>query len=272
SGPAGQFTIPRRIKFGFRRAFAAGVEATASMGGQIMPPVMGAVAFIMAETLGVQYSEIVKAAVIPAILYFASAFWMVHLEAGKHGLVGMKKSETSSAWKALVARWYLVLPLAALVYMLFEGFTPLYAGSMGLALTVALILGASITLGFSNALLRYVFWIGLALVVAAVSRNGLEIVPVAGVVGLLILMAFISRGGRARLAACRDALADSAKSALTVGMACAIVGTIIGMMTQTGVGTIFGTWIIGLGDKSLFLALIMTMLLSILLGTGIPTI
>ena len=72
--------------------------------------------------------------------------------------------------------------------------------------------------------------------------------------------------------ACRDSLADSAKSALTVGMACAIVGVIIGMMTQTGVGTIFGSWVIGLGDKSLFLALVMTMLLSILLGTGIPTI
>ena len=143
----GQFTIPLMIRFGYRRAFAAGVEATASMGGQIMPPVMGAAAFIMAETLGVQYSEIVKAAAIPAILYFASAFWMVHLEAGKHGLVGMRKSEIPSAWKALVAGWYLVLPLAALVYMLFEGFTPLYAGSMGLALTVALILGASIALG-----------------------------------------------------------------------------------------------------------------------------
>ena len=117
----GQFTIPLMIKFGYRRAFAAGVEATASMGGQIMPPVMGAVAFIMAETLGVEYAVIVKAAVIPAILYFASAFWMVHLEAGKHGLVGMKRSEIPSAWKALVARWYLVLPLAALVYMLFRG-------------------------------------------------------------------------------------------------------------------------------------------------------
>jgi len=268
----GQFTIPLMIKFGYRRAFAAGVEATASMGGQIMPPVMGAVAFIMAETLGVPYSEIVKAAVIPAILYFASAFWMVHLEAGKHGLVGMKRSETPSAWKALVSRWYLVLPLAALVYMLFEGFTPLYAGSMGLALTVALILGASITLGFSSTVLRYIFWIGLALVVGAVSRAGLEIVPVSCVVAGLIVLAAITRGGRRTLAACRDSLADSAKSALTVGMACAIVGTIIGMMTQTGVGTIFGGWIIGLGAKSLFLALIMTMLLSILLGTGIPTI
>jgi TRAP transporter 4TM/12TM fusion protein len=268
----GQFTIPLMIKFGYRRAFAAGVEATASMGGQIMPPVMGAVAFIMAETLGVQYSEIVKAAVIPAILYFASAFWMVHLEAGKHGLVGMKRSEIPNAWKALVARWYLVLPLVALVYMLFEGFTPLYAGSMGLALTVALILGASITLGLPNTVVRYIFWFGLALVVAAVSRTGLEIIPIACVVGGLVLIAAVTRGGRATLAICRDSLADSAKSALTVGMACAIVGTIIGMMTQTGVGTIFGGWIIGLGATSLFLALVMTMLLSILLGTGIPTI
>ncbi|MDU0959138.1 MAG: TRAP transporter permease, partial [Bradyrhizobium sp.] len=268
----GQFTIPLMIRFGYRRAFAAGVEATASMGGQIMPPVMGAVAFIMAETLGVDYSVIVKAAVIPAILYFASAFWMVHLEAGKHGLTGMKPSEIPSAWKALVARWYLVLPLAALVYMLFEGFTPLYAGSMGLALTVALILGTSITMGFSNQVLRYVFWIGLALVVGALSRNGLQIVPVASVVVALVVITGFVRGGMATLHACRDSLAESAKSALTVGMACAIVGVIIGMMTQTGVGSIFGSWVIGLGKTSLFAALIMTMLLSILLGTGIPTI
>lgn len=268
----GQFTIPLMIRFGYRRAFAAGVEATASMGGQIMPPVMGAVAFIMAETLGVQYSEIVKAAAIPAMLYFASAFWMVHLEAGKHGLTGMKRSEVPNAWKALVKGWYLVLPLAALVYMLFEGFTPLYAGSMGLALTVALILGTSIIAGVSGAAIRYVFWIGLALVVAALSRDGLQIVPVACVVvGLIVITAFV-RGGFAALRSCRDSLAESAKSAITVGMACAIVGVIIGMMSQTGVGTIFGSWVIGLGEKSLFLALIMTMLLSILLGTGIPTI
>ncbi len=268
----GQFTIPLMIRFGYRRAFAAGVEATASMGGQIMPPVMGAVAFIMAETLGVDYSVIVKAAVIPAMLYFASAFWMVHLEAGKHGLVGMSRDQIPSALKAVVERWYLVLPLAALVFMLFEGFTPLYAGTMGLSLTVALILGASITLGFSNVVLRYVFWIGLALVIGALLREGLNVAMVAAVIAVLILISAFTRGGRGTLAACRDSLADSAKSALTVGMACAIVGTIIGMMTQTGVGTIFGSWVIGLGEQSLFLALILTMILSILLGTGIPTI
>src|SRR6266496_1529875 len=169
----GQFTIPLMIKFGYRRAFAAGVEATASMGGQILPPVMGAVAFIMAETLGVQYSVIVKAAVIPAILYFASAFWMVHLEAGKHGLVGMKRSEIPSAWKALVDRWYLVLPLAALVYMLFEGFTPLYAGSMGLALTVALILGASITLGDKSLFLALIMTMLLSILLG----TGIPTIP-----------------------------------------------------------------------------------------------
>jgi TRAP-type uncharacterized transport system fused permease subunit len=165
-----------------------------------------------------------------------------------------------------------VLPLAALAYMLFEGFTPLYAGGIGLALTVALILGASITLGFSSYTLRYVFWVGLALVTAAVSQDGVEIIRAAGIVGILVLIAAVTRGGRETLRACRDSLADSAKAALTVGMACAIVGAVIGMMTQTGVGTIFGGWIIGMGEKSLFLALVLTMVVSILLGTGIPTI
>src|SRR5699024_11365566 len=82
----GQFTIPMMKRFGYKPAFAGGVEATSSMGGQIMPPVMGAVAFIMAETLNIPYLDVVKAALIPAILYFASAFWMVHLEAGRQGL------------------------------------------------------------------------------------------------------------------------------------------------------------------------------------------
>jgi len=200
----GQFTIPLMVRFGYRRAFAAGVEATASMGGQIMPPVMGAAAFIMAETLNVQYFEIVKAALLPAILYFASAFWMVHLEAAKLGLAGMKRSDIPNAWQALVAQWHLVLPVVALVYMLFEGFTPLYAGSMGLALTLLLILGASIALGISYIMARYIFWAGLALVVSTVSRNGPDVLPVACVVGGLVLIAALSRDGRTTLAMCRD--------------------------------------------------------------------
>lgn len=268
----GQFTIPLMIRFGYRRAFAAGVEATASMGGQIMPPVMGAAAFIMAETLGVDYSVIVRAAVIPAVLYFASAFWMVHLEAGKHGLTGMSRAEMPNPVKALVERWYLVLPLVVLVVMLFEGFTPLYAGTMGLVLTVGLILGTSIALRLPNQFIRIVFWVGLALIAGALLRRGLDVFPFFGMIALLVAINAFTKGGRDTLTICRNAMADAAKTALPVGLACAIVGSIIGMMTQTGVGTVFGSWIIGLGQTSLFLALILTMILSILLGTGIPTI
>ena len=107
----GQFTIPLMKRFGYRAAFAGGVEATASMGGQIMPPVMGAVAFIMAETLDVPYATVVKAAVVPAMLYFLSAFWMVHLEAGRAGLAGLSKDELPSPMRALRDKWFLILPL-----------------------------------------------------------------------------------------------------------------------------------------------------------------
>ena len=92
---SGQFTIPLMKRFGFPSAFAGGVEATSSMGGQIMPPVMGAVAFIMAETIDVPYSKIVEAAIIPAILYFAACYLAVHLEAGKRGLNGLPQERTA---------------------------------------------------------------------------------------------------------------------------------------------------------------------------------
>jgi TRAP transporter 4TM/12TM fusion protein len=264
----GQFTIPLMIRFGYRRAFAAGVEATASMGGQIMPPVMGAAAFIMAETLDVPYSAVVTAAVLPAVLYFASAYWMVHLEAGKHGLSGM--TEVPSALAALKARWFLALPLAALIFMLFHGFTPLFAGTLGLALTIVLILGASAATGLPMLWMRAVFWIGLGLVAASFLKFGL--MPVVTAIVVLAVVLIFSRGGRETLLLCRDSFADSAKTALSVGIACAIVGTIIGTFTLTGLGTTFGTWVVGIGKSSLFLSLILTMVLSIILGTGIPTI
>ena len=94
---SGQFTIPLMKRFGFPAAFAGGVEATSSMGGQIMPPVMGAVAFIMAETIDVPYSKIVEAAIIPALLYFAACYLAVHLEAGKRGLKGLPRNELPNA-------------------------------------------------------------------------------------------------------------------------------------------------------------------------------
>lgn len=266
----GQFTIPLMKRFGYRAAFAGGVEATASMGGQIMPPVMGAVAFIMAETLGIQYREVVQAAIIPAILYFASAFWMVHLEAGRAGLMGLPRSQLPSPLAALKERWFLILPLAALVYLLFSGYTPLYAGTIGFAMTALLILGGSVALGLPSQALRVIFWIVLGIAAASFFRLGIGVVLVAAAV--LIFVNLFSKGGLDTLNACRDALAEGAKSALPVGIACAIVGIIVGTMTLTGIANTFGDYIVSVGRDSLILSLILTMITCLILGMGIPTI
>ena len=266
----GQFTIPLMKRFGYRSAFAGGVEATSSMGGQIMPPVMGAVAFIMAETLGVQYVEVVKAALVPAILYFAGAFWMVHLEAGKRDLRGLSADEMPSARKALKEGWYLILPLAVLVWLLFSGYTPLFAGTIGLALTGMLILGASITLGMSSTAVRVIFWVVLGLCASSFFKFGIHALLL--VVAALVIACAVTKGGRATLAICRDSLADGAKTALPVGIACALVGVIIGVMTLTGAANTFGQFIVSVGQNSLFLSLVLTMITCIILGMGIPTI
>ncbi len=266
----GQFTIPLMKRFGYRAAFAGGVEATSSMGGQIMPPVMGAVAFIMAETLDVPYHEIVKAAIVPAILYFASAFWMVHLEAGKRGLLGLSADELPSAKRALIKQWHLLLPLAMLVYLLFSGYTPLFAGTVGLALTVLLILGASAALGLPEGVLRIIFWIGLGVVGAAFLEYGIGIVGLG--IAALILANMAMRHGRETIWNTIVGLAEGAKTALSVGIACAIVGIIIGTMTLTGAATTFGGFIVSVGKESLFLSLVLTMITCIILGMGIPTI
>ena len=266
----GQFTIPLMKRFGYGSVFAVAVEATASMGGQIMPPVMGAVAFIMAETLNVPYADIVKAAIIPAILYYFTAFWMVHLEAGRLKLLGVPKDQCPNPWLALKESWHLALPLAALVFMLFHGFTPMFSGMMGLALTAMLILGAAIAARISATALRYVFWFAVGLGAASFAEWG--IVPVLGVIALLALANCVVKGGRETLRTMKTGLVDGAKQALAVGIACAIVGVIIGVLTLTGAATNFAGFVLDIGEKSLFLSLLLTMIVCLILGMGIPTI
>jgi TRAP transporter 4TM/12TM fusion protein len=266
----GQFTIPLMKRFGYSPSFAGGVEATASMGGQIMPPVMGAVAFIMAENIGVPYSEIVKAAIIPAFLYFASTFWMVHLEAGKHGLTGMRRQDLPSPLGALKRNWHLIIPLAVLVYLLMGGYTPLFAGAVGLSLTAVMILGASAAQPLSPLALRVLFWIALGLAAASFLEFG--VIVLVAVVAVLVGLNLLYRGGRQTLAMCRDGLAEGARQALPVGLACAIVGTVVGSMTLTGTGSIFGNYIVAFGRDNLFFCLLLVMVTSIILGTGLPTI
>ena len=266
----GQFTIPLMKRFGYTSVFAGAVEATASMGGQIMPPVMGAVAFIMAETLNVPYADIVKAAIIPASLYYFTAFWMVHLEAGRLKLLGLPKDQCPNPWHALKQNWHLALPLAALVWMLFHGFTPMFAGMVGLSLTAILVLGATIAARFSSTAFRYVFWLALGLSASMFAKWG--IYPVLAVIAALVAISFSVKGGMKTLHTMKMSLVDGAKQALAVGIACAIVGVIIGVLTLTGAASNFAGFILEIGEKSLFLSLFLTMIVCLILGMGIPTI
>ena len=266
----GQFTIPLMKRFGYSSIFAGAVEATASMGGQIMPPVMGAVAFIMAETLNIPYITVVKAAVVPAILYYATAFWMVHLEAGRAGLIGLPPDQIPNPWRAFQKKWFLIVPLAVLVFLLFDGFTPMFAGIIGLALTAMLILGVGIAAGFRSIAFRVVFWIALGFAVAAFFKFGVW--PLIAAIGILVAVNFVIKGGGATLALMRESLIAGARQAVPVGLACAIVGVIIGVLTLTGAASNFAGFVLEVGSHSLFLSLLMTMVVCLILGMGIPTI
>jgi len=253
----GSFTIPLMKRFGYSGIFAGAVEATSSMGGQIMPPVMGAVAFIMAETLNIPYLEVCKAAIVPALLYYVTVFWMVHLEAGRAHLVGIPKEECPDAWQAIRNQWYLLVPLAGLVFMLFDGFTPMFAGMTGLALTALLILGATITASIGPLAFRVFFWIALGLAASTFAVWG--ITPVIAVIAALALVNFFVAGGRETLRLMRASLIDGATQALSVGLACAIVGVVIGVLTLTGAASTFAGFILQVGSTSLFLSLVLTM-------------
>jgi len=266
----GQFTIPLMKRFGYKPAFAGGVEATSSMGGQIMPPVMGAVAFIMAETINVPYVDICKAATVPALLYFLTAFVMVHLEAGRAGLRGIPKDECPDPWRAVRESWYLVMPLVMLVFLLFSGYTPLFSGMVSLALTVVLIFGFALSARFGALGIKVFFWIVIGIACSAFFKFG--IAAIMALIGLMAVALLAARNGRATLKDATEALANGARHALPVGVACALVGVIIGILTLTGAATNFAGYIIRLGEQSLFLSLILTMFVSLLLGMGIPTI
>jgi len=132
----GSFTIPMMKKLGYRPEFAGAVEAAASTGGQLMPPIMGAAAFLMADFVGIPYIEIVKAAVIPALLYYTGVMLGVHLEAKKHGLKGMSKDQLPNVTRLLIERGHLAIPLVAIIYLLVAGYTPMRAALWAIGLSI----------------------------------------------------------------------------------------------------------------------------------------
>ncbi|NLB88751.1 MAG: TRAP transporter permease [Syntrophomonadaceae bacterium] len=132
----GSLTIPMMKKLGYKPEFAGGVEAAASTGGQLMPPIMGAAAFLMAEFVGIPYISVVKAAVIPALLYFTGVMLVVHLEAKKEGLEGIPRDQLPKVGKIIAERGHLAIPLIAVVYLLVAGYTPMRAALWAIALTI----------------------------------------------------------------------------------------------------------------------------------------
>ncbi len=266
----GQFTIPMMKRFGYAPAFAGGVEATSSMGGQIMPPVMGAVAFIMAETLNIPYIEVCKAAAIPALLYFTTAFWVVHLEAGRRSLLGLPKEECPDPWVAVKRQWFLLIPLIGLVVLLFSGYTPLFSGTVGLGLTAILIFAAACMQGIRGTALRMLFWVLLGFATAGFFQFGVGVFFV--LVALLVALTYLLRIGADARRLAVQSMVDGARLALSVAIACALVGVIIGVINLTGVAAELGGQVIALGQNNLLVALMLTMLICLVLGMGIPTI
>jgi TRAP transporter 4TM/12TM fusion protein len=219
----GPMTIPLMKRTGFRPPFAAAVEATASTGGQIMPPVMGAAAFVMAEFLAVPYAQVALWATIPALLYYVAVFFAVHFEAKRYGLHGVPRSELPRLGNVLAARGHLFVPVLMILVGLFMGYSaPLCALAGALAC-------------LPMALLR------------RTTRKGITWHNVL------------------------DALEEGAKNTLSVALACAAAGIIIGCVTITGLGIVFTQVVVGLANNMLPLALLLTAVAGIVLGMGMPT-
>ncbi len=237
----GSVTIPMMKKTGYKPAFAGAVEAASSTGGQIMPPIMGAAAFLMAEYMGIPYIEVAAKAVIPALLYFAGIFVAVHLEAKKLGLKGMAKEDLPTA-SYLLKNCYLVLPLVLLVWLVALG-----ARTMAASAAIS-ILGAFV-IGFINFL--FTNW-----------RERTEGESFGRVFKETCQVALFTA---------IDAFAAGAKNAISVAVACAMAGLIAGSITVTGLAsTIINVIVMAAGDM-IIIGLVFTMVCCIILGMGVPT-
>ena len=260
----GSVTIPMMKQTGYKPEFAGAVEAAASTGGQIMPPIMGAAAFLMAEYVGVPYSSIIVRAILPAILYFTGIFIAVHLEAKKLGLRGIDKDKLP-VLKRLLKRSYLLLPLVILVYLVSSG-----SNTMAFSAAIAIVFAVSVSNVHRDPILGVV---GIAALLGYLFLGFVGIVKTAllfvGVICAAVCM--FKKDAVMTPAVLFDALANGAKSSITVAAACGVAGIIGGCITITGLASQIITAIITLSHGSVLIALFFTMLCCIVLGMGVPT-
>ena len=232
----GAFTIPLMKRLGYRPAQAGGIEAAASTGGQIMPPLMGAGAFLMSEFTRVPYIDIVLVSIFPAFLYFGAVYLLVHIAAVKQGMQGIPAEELPRVRDVLAGGWHYLLPLVALVWLLVTGYSPMRVGFYAIVSVIAAAGGKAL-------------W--------DFGRNGPDM---AGLVAL----------GRSGLARGLEALELGARNAVAVSIACAVAGVIVGVVGLTGLGLKFSAMMLAFSGGNLFLALIMVIIASLILGMGLP--
>ena len=228
----GSVTIPMMKKTGYNGEFAGAVEASASTGGQIMPPIMGAAAFLMAEYMGVPYSEVALRAILPAVLYFAGIFIAVHLEAKKLKLKGVPEEELPK-FRNLLPRIYLLLPLIVLVALV-------STNSRTMQFSAAIAIVISILVGLLNN------------VISAVTHSE-------------------DKSDNLTFGKFIDALEAGAKSTITVAVACAMAGLVAGCITSTGLASKLISAVVAISGGRVLVALFLTMLCCIVLGMGVPT-
>lgn len=272
----GAFTIPMMKKAGYSPAFSAAIEGASSTGGQIMPPVMGAAAFLIAEFLGVPYGQIVVAAAIPAILYYLSLYVMVHLEARRLGLRGLESHELPNLGKVFREKGHLALPVILMIYLLVRNYTPLFAGYWAIVSTfaVAWIWEEGRVLRSGKAKLTERWYILLPVAVFLGALLGLKQDPSASAFAAIFVsfvIALINPQAGESLAALRSSLQNGARGAVGVALATAIVGFVVGSASLTSLGLNLGNYIVKFAGDSMLLALFLTMMTSIVVGTGIPT-
>jgi TRAP transporter 4TM/12TM fusion protein len=291
----GSLTIPAMIRVGYKKHFAAAVEAASSTGGQITPPVLGAAAFLMIEFLNVPYQTIVAASVVPAFMHFFGVFMQVHFEAKRYGLRGLTEEEMPRLRESMQMRWPTLIPLALLISILVSGRTPYLAAFVGISSCA--IVGMTTRVS-GNQLKNWglLLVMHILLMTIAFSDFGNENSTIKMVLFVVAVAtgsaAYIWGGVRGRIEphVLVEALETGAKYALAVGAAAATVGIVIGVVTLTGVGfkisyiitqaaqsisavmggVIPSDWM-SLNTLTLLAALIMTGLVCILMGCGVPT-
>ncbi|MFM2119033.1 MAG: Sialic acid transporter permease protein SiaT [Pseudomonadota bacterium] len=289
----GSLTIPAMIRVGYRREFAGAVEAASSTGGQITPPVLGAAAFLMIEFLAVPYQTIIAAAAVPAFMHFFGVFMQVHFEARRFGLRGLTEAEMPRLRQSLAERWPTLIPLALLITILVSGRTPYLAAFTGIS-SCAIV--GLVTRPRGNTAAHWGLLAGLHLLLVGLVFGGLQDLGLKlglfglGLVATPLLVKALKLEGRVSLATLVEAFSTGAKYALAVGAAAATVGIVIGVVTLTGVGfklstiitgaaqaaadglgAVIPTALISTASLTLLVALVMTGLVCILLGAGIPT-